>query len=264
MLAVLDAIAAQGVDRIVCLGDLVGYHANPNECVRLLAARGIPCVRGNHDAVAAGLGEPIDFTETARHAIRWTQAHLMPDTLTLLRQLPVSQVIDDQFLMVHGALHPQPNELTRLNSADQARESFRHLASAYPGLRICFFGHTHHPAIYELHEQRIWHLPCGPMELKNDAHYLVNPGSVGQSRGEDWRASFLVFDSSRQTIQFHRIGYDWRLSRRKAQQAGLLPTPSLLRRSAAWLWHHAPRPMRRRLKAAARPDLAAGSVPFTH
>ncbi|MGE5611969.1 MAG: metallophosphoesterase family protein [Bacillota bacterium] len=248
LLAVLAAIAAERIDRIVCLGDLVGYYANPNECVRLVEAQGIPCIRGNHDAVAAGLHEPIDFTETARHAILWTKIQLTSDTMDRLRQLPVCQVIDDQFVIVHGALHPQPNEHVRLNTPEQARESFHQLLSGYPGLRICFFGHTHHQAVYEWQKGQISSVSGECIALKSGAHYLANPGSVGQSRSSDPRAGFLVFDASAQTLQFHRIDYDWRLPRRKAEQAGLLPRRSLLRRSASWLWHHS-RPARHRVSA---------------
>jgi predicted phosphodiesterase len=250
LLAVLAAIAAEGVDKTVCLGDLVGYYANPNECVRLVDAQNIPCIRGNHDAVAAGLRPPLDFTETARHAILWTQTQLMTDTMDHLRQLPVCQVVDNQFVMVHGALHPQPNEFVRLNTPEEARESLTQLISGYPGIHIGFFGHTHHPVVYELQDDQVSSLPCQTIALKSGAYYLVNPGSVGQSRSSDPRAAFLIFDSSRQVFQFHRIRYDWRRSHRKAEQAGLVPRRSLLRRSAAWLWHHS-RPTRHRPQTAA-------------
>lgn len=233
--AVLRALDAHAVDRIVCLGDLVGYHTNPNECVSILAVRGIPCVLGNHDAVAAGLAQPVDFSPTARRAILWTQKHLSGVCRHYLRTMPLFRVIDQRFVAVHGALHPVPNDRTRLRSDSDAQESFQVLKRDFPDIPLCFFGHVHRPAAYELRNNQVHVLSAHTLKLQPDACYLINPGSVGQSRDDDPRAAFAIFDADQQSVEFCRVDYDRSAARLKLQRAGLITPRGALRRSASWI-----------------------------
>lgn len=212
----------------MCLGDLVGYYADPNSCVWILRQRNVPCVRGNHDAVAARLKEPLDFSPTARRAIRWTQTRLAMKNAQFLRDLPLIRIIDDRFLIVHAALHPQPNEDLRLRSEEQAHPSFQAMEQAFPNLRLCFFGHTHRPAAYAWRNQAAVRLETTELRLDPSTRYLVNPGSVGQPRDGDDRAAFALYDADAQTIRFCRVPYDRATSQHKAQEAGLLPGTGLL------------------------------------
>ena len=233
--AVLEAADEAQVQRIVCLGDLVGYYADPNGVVELIRQRGIPCVRGNHDSVAAGLRGPVDFSETARRAIQWTGEHLTEQNRSYLECLPLVQDIDEAFVIVHAALHPEPNDEVRIGSDADAKLTLQMLVSGYGNQRLCFFGHTHHPVAYTMQDGMLTRSNDPTLRMTDDGSYLINPGSVGQSRAADPRASMVVYDALTRTAQLHRVGYNYSAARAKAMAMGLIPRPHLLRRSARWL-----------------------------
>ncbi len=233
--AVLHAIEPMSADRLVCLGDIVGYYANPNECIELVRDRAMACVRGNHDSVAAGLRLPLEFSATARRAIQWTSDVLVPANRQYLEDLSLLQVVDDALVIVHAALHPQPNEATRIRNETDARPSLQLLASGYPGHCVCFLGHTHHRTAYVLANGEVAKLDNDELHLDRTSAYLINPGSVGQSRDEDPSASFLIYDSELRIVQFHRINYDHATARSKAVAQGLIRRPHLVMRTLRWL-----------------------------
>ena len=103
--AVLDKIDGEHADRDVCLGDLVGYYADPNECLKIIRNSDIRSIAGNHDRAATGAKEPAQFGEAGRRAIFWTRGELSDESRLYLEQLPLSCLVDDRFLMVHAALH---------------------------------------------------------------------------------------------------------------------------------------------------------------
>lgn len=238
--AVLSAVDELGISEIVCLGDIVGYHANPNECVALVRERGGRCVFGNHDRAATGDKDPIHFGAVGRAAVRWTRAVLEEESVDFLRRLPLTLELPlgdgaGPVLCVHGALHPSPNEDLHLSTPARIGASFARLTSGAFGARICLFGHTHRAAAYE-HRDGGWSaLGATAVDLDPHAHYLVNPGSVGQPRDGDARASFLVLDGERRRVEFHRVSYDVEACMAKARRAGLLGQPSRLARSTDWV-----------------------------
>lgn len=198
---VLAAIAERGIDEIVCLGDVVGYNAHPNECADIVRAMGIPTICGNHDAVACGLEEPFGFNPVAHSAALWTRNSLSPDNLSWLRGLPDTRLFDD-FAAVHGSpfdrdfyMFTWEDVLPNMDYLDQV------------GRKLCFFGHTHSPGIfagdgvYSLDE-------AGKFTFEPDKVYFVNPGSVGQPRDGDPRAAFGVYDSEANMYELVRIEYD--------------------------------------------------------
>ncbi|HLG17529.1 MAG TPA: metallophosphoesterase family protein [Blastocatellia bacterium] len=233
--AVLAKIDAKGVDETVCLGDLVGYFANPNECVDIIRRRNIKCIMGNHDRAALGEKEPTQFGEAARRAIYWTREHATPDTLEYLAKLPTLEILDRDFLMVHAALHPQPNEDLRLYARVNVERTFHKLIEDHPGMSGCFFGHIHTCVVHEYRDGRLSKAAGPVVRLDVTARYLVNPGSVGQPRDGDPRAAFLIFDADQRTIKFHRVLYDWAASYEKAGRAGLIYKENALRKSINWL-----------------------------
>lgn len=235
LLAVLRAIERIGADQIVCLGDIVGYFANPNECIELVRDHAAACIRGNHDSVAAGFREPVDFSPTARRAIDWTGTELTPANRQYLADLPLFQTVDNAFSIVHATLHPQPDEVTRIRCEIDALPSLDMLASGAVGQRICFFGHTHHRIAYALNDTTLSTLDDDEFHLSGSSVYLVNPGSVGQSRDDDPRASFLIYDSQRSTIQFLRINYDQATAKAKGIAQGLIRQPHAVMRALRWL-----------------------------
>ena len=212
-LAVLGEIDRSGADRIICLGDIVGYGANPNECVDIIKDRQILSLIGNHDKAACGLTEPVDFNTAARHAALWTRGELTRANREYLRGLPEEGLVDG-FMIVHGA--PSDPDRYILSEYD-AEEEFPLMGEN----RLCFFGHTHVSVLYSLsgeeeaevsREERV--------RLREGTRYLVNPGSVGQPRDRDPRAAFLIFDD-RGDIQFRRVGYPIEAAQRKIIESGL-------------------------------------------
>jgi predicted phosphodiesterase len=224
--AVLDAARDEGARRVVCAGDLVGYHADPDESIELLRRHDALSIAGNHDRVAAGLAEPEGFGAAARRAIAWTRGRLSPEGRAYLARLPISLTVDRGFLLFHGALHPVPNVELHLSNDARIARSIQALQRGPWGVRLAFFGHTHRGAVHEA-RGRAWRSLEGPMiELVAGRYYLVNPGSVGQPRDGDPRASFLVYDDEAETLRFHRVPFDRSACLAKAEREGLLPRPT--------------------------------------
>jgi len=244
--AVLRKIDRLGVNQIVCLGDIVGYHANPNECIALLRRTGAICIAGNHDRAALGLKDTLRFGARARRVIVWTRTVLDDHSREFLSALPISRVVAtnggadaafDAFFCVHGALHPQPNEDIHLSSVPKIELSMDLLAAGSTGTRLCFFGHTHHPVVHVQLGRRRATRGAEPQLLDGrHGHYLVNPGSVGEPRDGDGRAGFLTFDSHSGIVAFHRAAYDVKACLAKVEAAGLLHEPSALSKSTDWLY----------------------------
>lgn len=239
--AVLEGIRRLKSDRIVCCGDLVGYHADPNDCVRLMRETDIVCIRGNHDMAACGKKDPRLMWDLAEKAIRWTRRELTEENAVFLATRPATLVVDERFLLIHGALHPADNpEDIHLEDAQDVRLSLEALACHPSRVSLCFYGHTHVPAVHRLWRGRIESLVVKTMTLERGAHYLVNPGSVGLSRDGDHRAAFLLYDSAASRIEFHRVAYDRMSSQHKTRRAGLVRDPVALR-----LFQRAVRKLRR-------------------
>ncbi len=232
--AVLHVIDGLHIDQILNLGDTVGYGANPNECLDLLRQRNVPSVAGNHDRAVAGLAPVDHFTETARAAIEWTRARLTPDHKSYLGNLPITCAPVDDFLLVHAALHPSPNDELRITSEHIAHKSFLTMRRSFSQARICFFGHTHRTVTFSHHHVTA----SAPLDssatvrLRAEMLYLVNPGSVGQPRDHDLRAAFAIYDSDAQTIQFQRVEYDLLATKQKLARSGILPRHPLFSRLA--------------------------------
>lgn len=234
---VLAHLDRQRVDAIVCLGDMVGYHANPNECVSLIRQNAQVCIAGNHDRAAVGSLEPIEFSATARHAIEWTRGVLESEHAAFLASLPVYRPLDAETFLVHGALYPTPNDRFHLTKPERIAQSFGMLISGKIPARVCFFGHTHRAVAYRCDGEGKAAEPVHPhggswcIELAAEGYYLINPGSVGQPRDDDARAGCAVFDTSRGTLELHRLEYDFASTLRRAEAHGLIHRPSLARRS---------------------------------
>ncbi|MBN1882988.1 MAG: metallophosphoesterase family protein [Deltaproteobacteria bacterium] len=193
-----------GVDRTVCLGDVVGYNPWPNECIDILRRCGIPTIMGNHDRVAAGIQEPIVFNDIAREAILWTREVLTEKNREYLRTLPSQMTVDKKYLLVHGsAIDPDEYIL----SPDAAAHNIAVLQES-TDVTLCFFGHSHVVSCFL--SNGTFYLSQAPPDLSLDADltYLINPGSIGQPRDGDSMASFLIFDEDEKRVKFHRFRYD--------------------------------------------------------
>ena len=227
--AVLQEISATTVDRIVCLGDVVGYNTNPNECVALLRKFDSLCVAGNHDRSVSGQITTEGFSVTAARAVAWTRRRIRVDTIDFLARLPLQASIQNHLVAVHGALHPDTGcEMVRLDNDEHRRLSFKALAAHPSGARICAFGHTHHLGIFELRDGLVRAHTDDEVVLCSDAYYLMNPGTIGQPRTADRRATYLVLDTVRQVVTVRRVEYDALIPLVKTWEAGLLSRFSFL------------------------------------
>ena len=208
-------IEQRKVDSIVCLGDIVGYNADPNPCVDRVTQAGIPSLLGNHDAVACGLEEPWGFNVVALTAALWTRNQLTEENKAFLRELPDQQMLDSSFITVHGA--PSDRD-TYLFSMEDIRPEFEYLKEY--GVKLCFFGHTHCQGIFSENG------PGAPgkdghFKLDEDGLFFVNPGSVGQPRDGDARAAFAIYDTELRDVELIRVEYDKKTTADKISQAGL-------------------------------------------
>jgi predicted phosphodiesterase len=218
--AVLERIKALKVDVIVCLGDLVGYNANPNECIDVLRSENIACVLGNHDASAAGMEEPEGFNPLARVAVMWTREQLTEESRRFLTGLPRERQVRDFFLF-HGFIHETDRYIL---FREDAIDNFRRLADLQGALTIGFFGHTHlRAALSEQRDSISVLFVLEALDINSEKKYLINPGSVGQPRDGDPRASFLVYDDHNRRVTFHRVAYDIRSCQEKIIRSGLPP-----------------------------------------
>jgi predicted phosphodiesterase len=215
--AVLARIEALGADEIVCLGDIVGYNANPNECADIIRNGKIRCVLGNHDACASGLEEPDGFNPLAKRAVLWTRTELTDENRLFLRNLPREQRVGDT-LLFHGSIHDTNRYILYMGDA---ADNFALLAGMGSSLRIGFFGHTHMKAALRYYRGAVAVELSSDLQLAEENRYLINPGSVGQPRDGDWRASFLVYDADDFRVTFNRVEYDLQACQDKIIRAGL-------------------------------------------
>jgi len=213
--AVCASIKDEHVDRVVFLGDIVGYGANPNECIELLRTITEHCVAGNHDWAAAGRQSTETFNPAARDAIEWTSAQLTAENKALLMSLPLSLEIN-QLLCVHATPFMPQKWRYVFNECDAELifETFMQ--------RICFVAHTHCPAIFIEHEDTtVMREISSQVTLHPRCRYIINCGSVGQPRDGDNRASYAIYDTTARQIELRRVEYDIESAQKKIIAAGL-------------------------------------------
>jgi len=207
-LAALEAfftvIELIGVDRTVCLGDVVGYNPWPNECIELLKGHGIPSIMGNHDRVAAGLQEPVYFNDLAREAVLKTKDMLTEANRDYLTLLPEKMNVDKKFLLVHGSIIDPDEYILTPAAAARNINAMRDTTD----VEICFFGHSHVVSYFSSAGNSDLSRVPTELFLMKDCLYLINPGSIGQPRDGDSRASFLIFNEEENRVEFHRFEYD--------------------------------------------------------
>ena len=215
--------AAAPFDRIWCLGDLVGYGPNPNECVDALRRHTLVAVAGNHDWVACGKRSAAGFNPHAADAARWTAARLTASTREFLHALPETRQ-EGEFLLAHGS--PRAPTQEYLFQPAEARRSFLHFSTRY-----CLVGHTHLPSAFLAAEHgpnvevlRIVPQPEEALPLDGRMRMIINPGSVGQPRDGNPDAAFGIYDSSSREFQPRRVAYDVAATQQK-MRAAKVPQP---------------------------------------
>jgi len=217
--AVLESARSLGFDRVVVLGDLVGYGASPNEVVAAIRdLNPFAVIRGNHDKVVAGVHPGEEFNRVALEAARINRLLLLPENVEYLSALPRGpETIGGAFAIAHGTPLDEDEYLLDGWGAAAVFEE-----TDFP---VCFFGHTHVPGAFVLKEGAVGLLVPGKPEavlrLDAGARYLINPGSVGQPRDCDPRASYAIYDEAAGEVIFRRVDYPVDRARKRIREAGL-------------------------------------------
>ena len=202
--AVLLDVKEQGdVEEIWCLGDIIGYGPDPHQCIELLRQTNHIGVAGNHDLAAIGEIDTHQFNPDAVAASSWTSRQLIPQDVVYIKELPL--VIErDDFTLVHGS--PREPIWEYVLSLSSASENFAYFKSKY-----CLVCHTHVPAVFKLGKGGACSFskfsPESAVGL-GEERLIINPGSVGQPRDGDPRASYAIYDSQAGQIKLRRVPYD--------------------------------------------------------
>jgi predicted phosphodiesterase len=202
----LDAIDTKGVDDIVCLGDIVGYGANPNECLEIVRSRCSIILQGNHDAAAVDLSVANQFTLNAQLSAIWTFGVLTAENKDYLRSIPHLKPRGD--ILYSHASPFEPEEWNYVISEFDTREAFQAFTE-----KICFIGHSHIPVIFSEHGK--------VASISKSGRYIVNVGSIGQPRDANPDLSFGIFDDKSWSYQQVRVEYDVDGAAEKIRKAGL-------------------------------------------
>jgi predicted phosphodiesterase len=211
--AVLADAEAHEATHYVCLGDVVGYNANPHECVEVVRGLKCPVVKGNHDEQASLTEELGGFNPLAEEAINWTRQHLTEEDKVWLRELKLVRQVRD-FTIVHATLDT-PHKWGYVFNQLDAAASFN-----YQHTSICFYGHTHAPRAY-IRDGSVKSQVLEKLAIEQGRKYFINVGSVGQPRDGDWHASYCLFYPDKQTVELRRLEYDIWTAQDKIVAAGL-------------------------------------------
>lgn len=216
-LEALDAVLKDASDRgctdYVCLGDVVGYNADPAACLERVRDMGCPVVKGNHDEDASGDHSLENMNPVAASALQWTREQLAPDQRDWLRQLRMVRQVEN-FTVVHSTLD-QPQAWHYVTNKFDAMSNF-----SYQFTNLCFHGHTHVPRIF-IRDTKVTEVEAEEVVLEPGTKYFINAGSVGQPRDGDWRACYVCYDTATSTVSIHRVDYDLASTQKKIRAAGL-------------------------------------------
>jgi diadenosine tetraphosphatase ApaH/serine/threonine PP2A family protein phosphatase len=211
--AVLEDARAHDCTHFVCLGDVVGYNANPHECVEIVQKMECPVVKGNHDDQATLSESSRGFNALAEAAINWTREHLTEEDKEWLRTLPFTQPVRD-FTIVHATLDAPEQWGYVFNSLD-AVASF-----AFQDTTVCFFGHTHVAGAF-VRDEGVRKIKVDQLPIEETKKYFINVGSVGQPRDGDWRAAYCIYHIDKNVVEQRRVKYDLATAQKKIIEAGL-------------------------------------------
>jgi predicted phosphodiesterase len=219
--AALAAMAERGVQRFACVGDIVGYNADPDECAAIVRERRMLAIAGNHDLIAVRRLGLQRCSNNAAYALRRTRRAIAGETAAYLEALPSYREIEPGVMLVHGGVRDVQQYMTTgaiiAQNAAWLREDF-------PGARICFFGHSHEQKVYEVDGDTVIEIPARKVILNRDKITFVNPGSVDASRKSRHKlAEFAILDGD--LIEFVRVPYDAAATECKAAAFGYRMPP---------------------------------------
>jgi predicted phosphodiesterase len=213
----LNFLETQKVDQILCLGDVIGYNADPVECVRRVREKCSAVIQGNHERMVLGASlfgvrkETLDATE-------WTKNKLSPEDLKYVESLPEEAKVGTSILLVHGSPRDKDEYIL---STDVIRDNVMILRQKHPDVKVCFFGHSHYPMVIGPPEVHTRFHETRTITLDPSRIYLINPGSIGQPRDACPLSSFAVFDEAAWSVTIHRLPYDIAATQKKIIDAGI-------------------------------------------
>lgn len=223
--SVIKALEVEKVDRVFCVGDVVGYGPDPDRCVSRVRSYADRIVAGNHDQATTGQISTANFNVYARVAIEWTQNVVSTETVEHLRHMPLSHTEGD-VMLVH-ATPENPEAWDYILSVSDAHRSFGVLHTP-----ICFVGHSHVPVAYMRDlESRVSVREANDVCIEDGKMYIINVGSVGQPRDGDPRACYGILDMDERRFRLKRLDYPIEAVQKKMRRAGL---PAYLIYRLAW------------------------------
>ena len=218
--SVFSRVRRKKFDTVICLGDFVGYGAQPNQVLdtmRTLRTRKV-FIRGNHDRVCSGITGADGFNHAAKSSALWTREHLSAPNRRFLRELPVGPVIHRNVMLCHGSPYDEDEYVFNLHHATQ-------VLGLYASAPIILFGHTHLPAVFSTDIEgnvdgfAVRH--DATVRLDPKKRYLINPGSVGQPRDRNPDAACVILDTDKPSVQFFRVPYDVGKTQESIRKVGL-------------------------------------------
>jgi diadenosine tetraphosphatase ApaH/serine/threonine PP2A family protein phosphatase len=219
--AVVEDARAEGCAHYVCVGDIVGYNANPNECLELVRELAMQCVKGNHDEYCSedSFLPPLGVNTRAAAAVLWTRQQLGEAEREWLKALHYVRPVAG-FSIVHATLD-EPDRWTYVVEKVDAAASF-----TYQTTPVCFFGHTHLPMAFirDIGVRRRY----STLQVEPGRQYFVNVGSVGEPRDGDPRASYAIYEPATGAIELRRVTYDSKKTAAKVEAAGLIGRRALI------------------------------------
>lgn len=229
-LAAFEAVLADADgqwDTIWCLGDIIGYGPNPNECIDLLQQYDHISLSGNHDWAVLGKLDISSFNDEAQTAVRWTQSVLRDDVRTYMESLPTT-LLKAPFTLVHAS--PRQPVWEYVLDAYTAAANFSYFDTPY-----CLVGHTHVPGAFEQENNRIVirHPEYNDARTLPDSRSIINPGSVGQPRDSDPRAAYALLDLAARTWEYRRVDYSFEQTQEQMRQVGM-PEKLVVRLGLGW------------------------------
>jgi len=212
---VLEDAKNQKCTHYVCLGDVVGYNANPKECLDIVRDMGMPCVKGNHDEYCSSETNLEGFNPHAAEAIQWTRQQLTEEDRQWLKELKYIRLVAS-FQVVHATLDG-PQRWGYVFDRLAAAASF-----TYQNTAVCFFGHTHVPVAF-IRDSVVRGGTYSKFKIEAGRKYFVNVGSVGQPRDGNPKAAYVIYDMDEGSIELRRLDYDIAAAQSKIMAAGLPP-----------------------------------------
>lgn len=210
---VLEDIKAQKCTHVACLGDVVGYGADPKECLDIVRGMNIPCVKGNHDEMCSIEENMEGFNPHAAEAVLWTRQQLSEDDKKWLRDLKYVRLVAS-FSIVHATLDV-PQRWGYVFDKLAAAASF-----TYQNTAVCFFGHTHVPVAF-IRDSVVRGGTYSKFKVEPGRKYFVNVGSIGQPRDNNPQAAYVIYDMDEGSIELRRLDYDIPKAQAKIRAAGL-------------------------------------------